>query len=486
MSGHRATATGRPRRALVPLSMVAFAAGLFLWYAATEWLHVPAFVLPSPVAVARALVAGFAHGPLDPAGLWFHAGVTVWEAVLGFVVGSACGLAVGLALAHWRLLERLAYPYIVAFQALPKVAVAPLLVIWFGFGVEGKIAITAMMTFFPLMVSTVSGYQAVEPERIELARACNATAGQLLWKIVLPSAMPFIFAGLNVASVLAILGAIVGEFVGAQAGLGMLLLQYDQAMEIAPLFAVLVVLGLIGYLFNAAIRTVERRVCFWAQRVSRPERAEILRLCRIVDRYIGAFIGLLGSNSIDPIGDDSGEMDGGEEISGEFVVSGCNASEVLKAAEAALDDVTTFVGPLVEAVPMDAVGLVGNNGLCAALDNFGAEFVAIVALIGEQPAHSRGQGENVRRCRDIGILTGREMESMWSAERIAQRMDFGRAAPTRSADRLRAFPPFPPLAERCALIDVLSSDSTTRSLPRASASNMARHRPRLAQRLKRL
>jgi hypothetical protein len=179
-------------------------------------------------------------------------------------------------------------------------------------------------------------------------------------------------------------------------------------------------------------------------------------------------------------------MDGGKEISGEFVISGCDASEILKTAEAALDDVATFVGPFVEAVQMDTVGLVGNDGPRAALDDFGTQIVAIVAFIGKQPAHSRGQGENIRRRRDVGILTGREMESMWSAERIAQGMDFGRAAPTRSADRLPAFPPFPPLAERCAFIDVLSSDSTTRSLPRASASNMARHRPRLAQRLKRL
>jgi len=215
--------------------------------------------------------AGLAHGPLDPGGFWFHAGITITEAVLGFVFGSASGLLVGLALAHWRILERLAYPYIVAFQALPKVAVAPLLVIWFGFGLEGKIVITAVMTFFPLMVNMVAGYQSVEPERIELARACNATTGQLLRKIVLPSAMPFIFAGLNVASVLAILGAIVGEFVGAQSGLGTLLMQYDQAMEIAPLFAVLILLGAIGYVFNAAIRAVEQRVCFWAQRAAAPE-----------------------------------------------------------------------------------------------------------------------------------------------------------------------------------------------------------------------
>lgn len=257
------------RRRLLWLSPLALLSGMLLWYAATDLLGVPAFILPSPLAVLRSLIVGLSRGPLDPTGFWFHTGVTLWEALLGFVLGSALGLVSGFAIAHWRLLEQLTYPYIVGFQALPKVAVAPLLVIWFGFGVEGKIIITAVMTFFPLMVNTVSGYQSVDSDRIDLARACNATDLQILMKIVLPSAMPFVFAGLNIASVLAILGAIVGEFVGAQAGLGMLLMQYDQQMEIAPLFAVLIVLGVIGYAMNAAIRFIERRVCFWAQRAAR-------------------------------------------------------------------------------------------------------------------------------------------------------------------------------------------------------------------------
>ncbi len=271
MTGRSAPTDAARRRTVLVLALLGLGGGLLLWSAATDLLRVPAYVLPSPLAVGRALAAGLAHGPLDPGGFWFHAGVTVAEAAAGFVLGSVSGILAGLALAHWRLLEQLAYPYVVAFQALPKVAVAPLLVIWFGFGLEGKIVITAVMTFFPLMVNMVAGYQSVEPERLELARACNATTAQMLRKIVLPSAMPFIFAGLNVASVLAILGAIVGEFVGAESGLGTLLMQYDQAMQIAPLFAVLILLGAIGYLFNAGIRAIERRVCFWAQRAGAPE-----------------------------------------------------------------------------------------------------------------------------------------------------------------------------------------------------------------------
>ncbi len=255
----------KPEWSISPAVLIAL---LLAWYAATHSLHVPEFILPAPEQVWGALFRGLAAGPFDKSGFWYHTGITVWEALLGFFLGSSVGTVLGFAIASSRLFERVAYPYIVAFQALPKVAVAPLLVIWFGFGIGGKILITSIIAFFPLLVNAIAGYQSVDPDRIDLARSCNATQWQILWKIIVPSALPFLFAGLNVATVLAVLGAIVGEFVGAQAGLGMLLMQYDQSMEIAPVFAVLVILGLVGFLMNVAVRLVERHFCFWAQRMS--------------------------------------------------------------------------------------------------------------------------------------------------------------------------------------------------------------------------
>ena len=217
------------------------------WWFATDVVGVPGYVLPPPEQVLRALISGLSRAPWDKAGYWYHAGVTVWEAVLGFAIGSALGAIVGLVLSHWPLLGKSWYPYIVGFQSLPKVALAPLMVVWFGFGLEGKVFITAIITFFPVLVNMMAGYQAVEPERIELARSCNASELHLLTKIVIPSCLPFLFAGLGVASVLSILGAVVGEFVGASAGLGMLLMQYNQAMEISPMFAVILLLAVIGF-----------------------------------------------------------------------------------------------------------------------------------------------------------------------------------------------------------------------------------------------
>ena len=254
---------GHPEWIVSPLLAAAF---LALWEAATHFLDVPEFILPQPEAVFQAMAGGLSHGPLDSGGYWYHAGITVYESVAGLILGSAVGAFIGFGLGSWRALERSVYPFIAAFQALPKVALAPLLIIWFGLGYNGKIYITAIITFFPVLVSAIAGSHAVDPDRLDLARSCNASPAQILRKIVIPSALPFLFAGLNVASALAVLGAIVGEFVGARAGLGMLLIQYDQAMEIAPLFAILILLAIIGFTLNQAVRIAERRYCFWAQR----------------------------------------------------------------------------------------------------------------------------------------------------------------------------------------------------------------------------
>jgi NitT/TauT family transport system permease protein len=237
-----------------------------MWWLTTHVLGTPAYILPTPEDVLRATVAGLKRLPWDKGSYWYHAGVTIWEALAGFALGSAFGAIIGLALSHWPIMGRSWYPYIIGFQSLPKVALAPLMVVWFGFGLEGKIFITAIITFFPVLVNVMAGYQAVEPERIELARSCNATEFDLLRKIIIPSCMPFLFAGLGVASVLSVLGAVVGEFVGASAGLGILLMQYNQSMETPPMFAVILLLAVIGFLMNYVVTLVERRWCFWAQR----------------------------------------------------------------------------------------------------------------------------------------------------------------------------------------------------------------------------
>jgi len=141
-------------------------------------------------------------------------------------------------------------------------------------------------------------------------------------------------------------------------------------------------------------------------------------------------------------------MNGSQEIAGEFVVSGGDAAEVLEPAKAAFDDVSTFVNALVEAMDDDAVGFVGDDGLGAAANDFAAKVVAVIAFVGEERAHGRRERQNIGRCRDIGILAWRQVQDDRPAERIAQRMDFCRAAAARPADCLVVLPPFPPEAHR--------------------------------------
>jgi len=141
-------------------------------------------------------------------------------------------------------------------------------------------------------------------------------------------------------------------------------------------------------------------------------------------------------------------MNGGEEVSGELVISGSDATKVLEAAEASLDDVSSLVGPLVEAMNDDTVGFVGNNRPCAALDEFGAQPVAVIAFVADEGAHGRRERQDVGRRGNVGLLARGQVNDDWPAQRIAQGMDFGRAPTARAADRLIVLPPFPPEAHR--------------------------------------
>jgi NitT/TauT family transport system permease protein len=158
------------------------------------------------------------------------------------------------------------YPYIQAFNALPKVAIAPLMIVWLGYGLEPKIMMAAILVFFPMLVNCIAGYHSVDPDRIDLARSCNASNFQIFKKIIIPSALPFIFAGLHMAVVLAMLGAIVGEFVGATSGLGVLLLQYNNNLQVGGVFAILVVLGAVGFILSVLVQKIESHFCFWSKR----------------------------------------------------------------------------------------------------------------------------------------------------------------------------------------------------------------------------
>ena len=228
---------------------------LLAWELACRVLRIPALVLPPPSAIAAILWDGLATGYF-----WPHLRATTQELLLGVITGSTLGFGVGVALGESAIARRVLMPYVVASQVVPKLALAPLFILWFGFGITSIVVITALICFFPLMENTLTALQQVAPERLELFRMLGATRAQTLWRLKLPSGLPAILAGLRVAVVLALVGAVVGEFIGASQGLGALVIATQGTMDTARMFAVLVLIALLGLAAYQATLWLERRL----------------------------------------------------------------------------------------------------------------------------------------------------------------------------------------------------------------------------------
>lgn len=228
------------------------------WEAAVRGFQISKIVLPPPSEIALAFVSELGSGDFS-----WHFAVTMYEILAGFVVGSVSGLALGFAIALSPLAERIFYPYVVAFQTVPKVAIAPIIVIWFGYGVTSKIVITATIAFFPLLANTIMGLRSAPHDQIEMLVSYTASRWQVFRMVRLKQALPYIFVGLDVAIVLSVIGAIVGEFVGAKAGLGYLILQKNFNFDMAGTFAILIVLSVIGVGLHALVGLAQRRTVFW-------------------------------------------------------------------------------------------------------------------------------------------------------------------------------------------------------------------------------
>ena len=258
----------RPRRGVN--GSVIGAIGLVLLFAAWDVsvrvLQVPSYILPSPASVWRALWSGLAVSPSSPLGYYLPLWGTLKNAAVGLGVGAGTGLVLGSLMAESRTVEKLLMPYAFALQSLPKVAIAPLIVIWFGFGDGSKVAISALLAFFPVLINSFTGLRATEPEKLDLMRSLNASRWETYRIVKLPNAAPFIFAGLDMAVVYALLGTIVAEFLGAQQGMGVVITQAQAVTDVAGVFAALVILGAMGILLHASVRGVEKKVVHWADR----------------------------------------------------------------------------------------------------------------------------------------------------------------------------------------------------------------------------
>jgi NitT/TauT family transport system permease protein len=231
---------------------------LLVWEWSVHFFQMPAYILPPPSKIFFAFVNGITSN------LYIgHIGVTLGETLLGFIVGCALAFLLGTVVALSRAVEYYLYPIIVMFQAMPKVALAPLIIVWCGLGLTSKVVSAALVAFFPLMVNTIVGLRSADEDRINLMRSLSASRWQIFTMLQLPNAMPYIFAGLEIAMIFALIGAIVAELVGAEKGLGMLIQSMNFTMDVAGQFSVLLILSVLGLILNGAVTLVRRRVLFW-------------------------------------------------------------------------------------------------------------------------------------------------------------------------------------------------------------------------------
>jgi NitT/TauT family transport system permease protein len=243
------------RAALVSV-LAAFAVFVLVWKIVVVISGLPPYILPPPDTVAIRLVGAWGDGTIEP-----HLGTTLIEVAFGFAVGVALALVAGYGLARSAIVERLLSPYLVAAQAIPILALAPLLVLWFGNGLLSKVIICSLIVFFPVAVATMVGIRSVDARLLELGRSLRATRRQVLTTLEIPAALPNILGGMRVGVTLAVVGALVGEWAGANQGLGVLInLARGSLFDIPLMFATLVTIALVGIVLYLMVVALEQRL----------------------------------------------------------------------------------------------------------------------------------------------------------------------------------------------------------------------------------
>jgi ABC-type nitrate/sulfonate/bicarbonate transport system permease component len=229
---------------------------LLLWQWLCDIFKVPVFVLPKPTDIATKMY-------MDRGLLWEHFQFTLKNVVFGFLLAFIVAMVLGFLVSHVRLMNRAIYPLLVASQTIPVIAIAPVFIIWFGYGILPKVITTALICFFPLTVNTVTGFMSVDPEMKTLFRAYNAGGVQTFLKLTLPGAMPFIMSGLKISATLSVIGGVIGEWIGSDMGLGYLIIQAGSQIQTARVFGAIAVLALMGIVLFLAASLLERVVTPW-------------------------------------------------------------------------------------------------------------------------------------------------------------------------------------------------------------------------------
>ena len=251
----------RRRRRRVPeitYSVLVFIGLLVVWQVVVKVFDVSNILVPAPTAVAGSLVDGFQDGSLLT-----HSVVTLKEILVGFGIAVGSALVCAVLITQFRTVERMLFPLLILTQTIPKVAMAPLLIVWFGIGISSKVLTVALIAFFPLLINAILGFRSAAYEQVEMLRSFGASRMQVMRHLQIPSALPHIFAGLEVAVILSVTGAVVAEFVGSSEGLGYLIQASNFTLDVARTFAVIVVLSAIGIALHAVIVQLGKWLVFW-------------------------------------------------------------------------------------------------------------------------------------------------------------------------------------------------------------------------------
>ncbi len=248
------------RPVIVPI--VALILILVLWQAAHRLFHFNSIVFPAPTEIAAAFVKNFAS-------IMAETGVTLLESILGFLLGGVTAYLLAVAFVHSRIVQEALYPYAVALKSTPLIAIAPLLVLWFGNGILSKIVMSALVAFFPVLVNSVSGLTAVDTEALDLMKSYSASRWQTLVKIRVPNSLAYLFPALKIASSMAVVGAVIGEFTGAVRGIGNLINTASYYLETALVFAAIASISIGGILFFGLMAYLESRIVFWVSEANR-------------------------------------------------------------------------------------------------------------------------------------------------------------------------------------------------------------------------
>jgi len=231
---------------------------VLLWEAYIRLAGISPLILPRPVAVWHAWIE-----MLGDARAWHHTWMTVYATLTGFAYATVIGVVLGVLIARLRWLEATLNPFIVATQVIPKVALVPLFVLWFGFGITSKVIVAAVLAFFPILTNTSLGVKSIDEGHRDVMTSLNATRWQVFRRLEFPSALPYIITGLEIGIVLAIIGAIVGEYLGGNAGLGHLLVARLNAFETDQMFAVLIHMSILGFVFYFSIGALRKALVPW-------------------------------------------------------------------------------------------------------------------------------------------------------------------------------------------------------------------------------